>query len=186
MKEELLNAHVLLCSWEHEFELIYYKLHESHIHFIRPCIHQVTHLVSEAIHKGPPICYAQWTMERTIGNLGKQIRQPSKPFANLSHEGVWRCQVNSLLSIMPELNDSNAGLPYGSVDLGNGYVLLRKWAKYAIIPHGDKAAAILQFLSPGHALPHIKKWARLCLPNGQITRSAWREALRLPEQIHVS
>ncbi|KIM56274.1 hypothetical protein SCLCIDRAFT_133017, partial [Scleroderma citrinum Foug A] len=100
MKEEPLNAHALLCSWEHEFELTYYKLCKSRIHFVQPCIHQVTHLVSEAIHKGPPICYAQWTMEHTIGNLGEQIRQPSKPFANLSHEGVQWCQVNSLLSIM--------------------------------------------------------------------------------------
>jgi len=87
-KEELLDAHALLCSWEHEFELIYYRLQESRIHFVRPCVHQVVHLVSETIFKGPPICYAQWTMECTIGNLGEQIRQPSKPFANLSREGV--------------------------------------------------------------------------------------------------
>ena len=72
-KEELLDAHALLCSWEHEFELIYYRLQESRIHFIWPCMHQVVHLVSEAIFKGPPICYAQWTMEHMIGNLGEQI-----------------------------------------------------------------------------------------------------------------
>jgi len=186
MKEELLDAHALLCSWEHEFKLVYYKLRESRIHFIWPCVHQVTHLVSEAIHKGPPICYAQWTMERTIGNLGEQIRQPSKPFANLSREGVRQCQVNSLLSIMPELDDSNNGLPHGLVDLGNGYILLRKCSKNATIPRGDEAAAISQFLGPGHLLPCIKKWARLRLPNGQIARSAWREALRPPEQIRIS
>ena len=185
-KEELLNAHALLCSWEHKFELIYYKLRESRIHFVRPCVHQVVHLVSEAIHKGPPICYAQWTMERTIGNPGKQIRQPSKPFANLSREGVRRCQVNSLLSIMPELDDSNTGPPYGSVDISNGYILLRKRAKNAVIPRGDEAAAISHFLGPEHVLPRIKKWAQLRLPNGQIACSAWRETLRLPEQICVS
>ena len=49
-------------------------------------------------------------MERTIGNLCEQIRQPSKPFANLSCEGMQQCQVNSLLSIMPELDDSNAAI----------------------------------------------------------------------------
>ncbi|KIM56828.1 hypothetical protein SCLCIDRAFT_29257 [Scleroderma citrinum Foug A] len=163
-KEKLLDAHALLCSWEHEFELIYYRLQESRIHFIRPCMHQVIHLVSEAIFKGPPICYAQWTMQRTIGNLGEQIRQPSKPFANLSH----------------------TGLPYGSVDLGDGYVLLRKCAKHPIIPCGDEAMAILDFLDHGYALPRITKWAWLRLPNGQIARSAWREKLHLPDQIHVS
>ncbi|KIK25482.1 hypothetical protein PISMIDRAFT_9518 [Pisolithus microcarpus 441] len=85
---QLVDAHTLLCSWEREFELIYYQLLEDHIHFVRPCVHQVVHLVLEAVHKGPPICTAQWTMERTIGNLGEQIRQPSKPYANLSREGV--------------------------------------------------------------------------------------------------
>ncbi|KIM60882.1 hypothetical protein SCLCIDRAFT_26240 [Scleroderma citrinum Foug A] len=87
---------------------------------------------------------------------------------------------------MPELDDSNNGLPHGSVDLGNGYILLRKRSKNAIIPRGDEAAAISQFLGPGHLLPHIKKWAQLRLPNGQIAHSAWREALRPPEQIRVS
>jgi len=87
---------------------------------------------------------------------------------------------------MPELNDSNPGLPYGSVDLGNGYVLLRKRAKHLIIPRGDEATAILEFLGPEYALPCITKWARLRLLNGQIARSAWREKLRLPEQLRVS
>ena len=39
------------------------------------------------------ICYAQWTMERTIGNLGQEIRQPSKPYENLAEEGLRRSRV---------------------------------------------------------------------------------------------
>ncbi|KIK17037.1 hypothetical protein PISMIDRAFT_635038, partial [Pisolithus microcarpus 441] len=183
---QLVDAHTLLCSWEREFELIYYQLLEDRIHFVRPCVHQVVHLVSEAVHKGPPICTAQWTMEHTIGNLGEQIRQPSKPYANLSHEGVRWCQVNSLLSIMPELDSSNTGLPYSSVDLGDGYTLLHKRSKHSVTLRGGEAIAISQFLGPGHVVPRIKKWARLCLPNGQIARSAWRESLRPAEQIHMS
>lgn len=183
---ELVDAHALVCSWEREFELSYYQLLEERIHFVRPCVHQVVHLVSEAVHKGPPICTAQWTMERTIGNLGEQIRQPSKPFANLSREGVRRCQVNSLLTIMPELDDSSSGLPHGSIELGDGYALLRKRSKHAVTPCGDEATAFSQFLGPGCALPHIKKWAWLRLPNGQVARSAWRELLRPPEQIRIS
>ena len=35
-------------------------------------------------------------------------------------------QVNALLGIMPELDDGIRGNPMGSVDLGEGYVLLRK------------------------------------------------------------
>ncbi|KAI5991676.1 hypothetical protein F5J12DRAFT_727293, partial [Pisolithus orientalis] len=29
-------------------------------------------------------------------------------------------------------------------------------------------------------------WAQLCLPNGQVVCSAWRESLQPPEQLHVS
>ena len=87
---------------------------------------------------------------------------------------------------MPELDDSDTGLPYSSVNLGDRYVLLRKRAKHPIIPRGDEAMAILDFLDHGYALPHITKWARLRLPNGQIARSAWREKLCLPDQIRVS
>jgi hypothetical protein len=124
--EELRDAHALFCSWENEFELIYYQRKEDRLHFIRPCVHQVCHLVPETIRKGPPICYAQWTMERTIGNLGQEIRQPSNPYANLAREGVRRCKVNTLLSAMPELDEPPKGLPQGAVDLGDGYALLRK------------------------------------------------------------
>ena len=70
---ELQQAHGLLCSWEHEFETLYYQRQEDCLHFIRPCIHQVLHLVPETFLKGPPICYVQWTMEHTIGNLGQEI-----------------------------------------------------------------------------------------------------------------
>jgi len=54
---------------------------------------------------------------------------------------------------MPELDDSNTGLLYGSVNIGNGYVLLRKRAKNAVIPRGDEATAISHFLGPEHVLP---------------------------------
>ncbi|KAG2080733.1 uncharacterized protein F5147DRAFT_749270 [Suillus discolor] len=123
--QELVHAQALLCCWEQDFELLYYHRREDRIHFIRPCVHQTNHLVSETVWKGPSICYAQWTMERTIGNLGQEIHQPSNPFVNLSQKGVRHCRVNTLLSIMPELNNSCQGLPNGSVDLGDGY----KWAR---------------------------------------------------------
>ncbi|KAG1747507.1 hypothetical protein EDD22DRAFT_958220 [Suillus occidentalis] len=118
--QELVHAQALLCCWERDFELLYYRRREDRIHFIRPSVHQTNHLVSETVCKGPSICYAQWTMEQTIGNLGQEICQPSNPFANLSQEGVRRCRVNTLLSIMPELDNSCQGHPNGSVDLGDG------------------------------------------------------------------
>ncbi|KAG1834015.1 hypothetical protein DFJ58DRAFT_719384 [Suillus subalutaceus] len=60
--EELTDAFILLGTWKREFETLYYQLREDRLHF-------TSHLVTETVQKGPPIRYAQWTMERTIGNL---------------------------------------------------------------------------------------------------------------------
>ena len=184
--EQLKDAQSLLCTWEREFELLYYQLKECRIHFVRPAVHQVAHLVPEAVQKGPPICYAQWMMERTIGNLGQQIRQPSKPFANLAREGVRRCQVNALISLIPELDDSPQVLPRGAVDLGGGYVLCRKRAKHPIFPGPELSQAIQLLLGGDQAVPRIIKWARLRLPNGQVARSLWKESDHLDRQLRIS
>ena len=84
--EDLVIAQSLLCHWERGFEDLYYRYQEARLHFVRACGHQVGHLTSETIGKGPAICYAQWTMDRTIGNLGQEIRQPSHPYPNLAQK----------------------------------------------------------------------------------------------------
>ncbi|KAG1832614.1 hypothetical protein DFJ58DRAFT_671041 [Suillus subalutaceus] len=184
--EDLQHAQSLLCYWEQEFEHLYYQHKEYRLHFVHPCIHQTNHLAQETVQKGPPICYAQWTMERTIGNLGQEIRQPSQPYANLSQQGVRRCRINTLLSMMPELDEPPKGLPEGAVDVGDGYVLLRKRERYPICPTGQHALAITAFLRHGQQLPRIRKWARLRLPNGQTARSSWREKLKPLEKTRMS
>jgi hypothetical protein len=184
--EELTDAFILLGTWEREFETLYYQLREDRLHFVRPCAHQTSHLVTETVQKGPPICYAQWTMERTIGNLGQEIRQPSRPYANLSQQGLRRCMVNTLLSTMPDLDEPRKRLSDTAADLGDGYALLRKRERYAKLPVGEEAQAISEFLGPNHPLPRIKKWSRLLLPNGQIARSAWREKLRSLDKTRMS
>ncbi|KIN96965.1 hypothetical protein M404DRAFT_32804 [Pisolithus tinctorius Marx 270] len=181
-KQDLEHAYVLLCSWGREFELIYYQLRQDRLHFIRPCVHQVLHLVTETMHKGPPICYAQWVMERTIGNLGQEIWQPSKPYKNLAEEGVRRCRVNALLAIMPKLDDGIKGDPMGSINLGDGYILLRKRDKRPWLPTGEEARIVSEFI--GRPPDQFKRWVRLCLPNGQIARSLWREKLKPSTQVH--
>ena len=47
-------------------------------------------------------------MERTIGNLGQEIKQPSNPYANLSQRGLIRAQVNALKAIIPALDTTSA------------------------------------------------------------------------------
>jgi hypothetical protein len=181
---EMQAANDILAEWEFEFETLYYQRREDRIHFIRPCAHQVNHLVAEAVQKGPPVCYAQWTMERTIGNLGQEIRQPSEPYENLSREGIRRSQVNALKAMLPELDEPPKGLPAGAVDLGDGYALLRKRDPEPAYPRGAEREAITLFLNGPP--PQIFKWARLRLPNGQIARSYWRESLKPSHKLRVS
>jgi hypothetical protein len=66
----------------------------------------------------------QWTMERTIGNLGQEIHQPSNPFANLSQWGLQCCQIGALEAMIPNLETLPPDVPQGAKDLGNGYILL--------------------------------------------------------------
>jgi hypothetical protein len=119
-------------------------------------------------------------MERTIGNLGEEIKQPSNPYANLSQRGVRRCQVNAMKAMFPALDTTDTEAqksPRGSKDLGDGYVLLRARDEWLHKIDGDAAAAIRKFLKAQDATGELtlKRWARLRLPNGQIARSAWKE-----------
>jgi hypothetical protein len=153
----------------------------------------VAHLAAEVTQVGPAICSSQWTMERTIGNLGQEIRQPSNPFANLSQRGLQRCQINALKAMIPDLDPSPSTLPRGSKDLGDGYVLLRaKDNASRNIPNSEKSA-LNTYLKDTHNLslpddwhPSITRWARLRLPNGQIARSAWKERLKPINKVRMA
>jgi hypothetical protein len=131
-------------------------------------------------------------MERTIGNLGEEIKQPSKPYANLSQRGVRRSQVNALKSMIPDLEKDTNRLPRGAVDLGNGYVLLRARDETAREIRGDEERAVLKYfetvvddLEIGPH-PRITRWSRLRLPNGQIAHSAWKENLKAIGQVRIA
>jgi hypothetical protein len=115
-KEQLIEAHTLLVKFVQEFEELYYQRKASRLHFCRQSIHALLHLVPEVIRLGPGAYYSQWTMERTIGNLGEEIKQPSQPFSNLSERGLRCCQVNALKSMLPHL-EPEPKLPRVSVDL---------------------------------------------------------------------
>jgi hypothetical protein len=180
--EDLKSAHLALLEFVNEFELLYYQRRPERLHFLRQSIHALTHLAPEAVRIGPPICSSQWTMERTIGNLVEEIRQPSNPYANLSQRGLQRCQVNTLKSMFPILNEEKSKIPRGALDLGRGYVLLRARDRYLHKLSGHELAAVtradIQLEYPIHDYLAVHRWARLRLPNGQIARSAWKESLK--------
>ncbi|KJA18806.1 hypothetical protein HYPSUDRAFT_144447 [Hypholoma sublateritium FD-334 SS-4] len=187
--DDLKLAGNLLRSFVEEFETFYYQRRVSRLHFCRQSIHALLHLVPEVTRIGPPICSSQWTMERTIGNLGEEIRQPSNPYANLSRRGLLRCQVNALTAMIPDLGPPAPSLPRGAVDLGQGYILLRARDRYDRSMRPPEASALLHYLarragaerySVGNSswCPKITRWARLQLPNGQVARSRWKESLK--------
>ncbi|KAJ7092934.1 hypothetical protein B0H15DRAFT_777192 [Mycena belliarum] len=180
--EQLLEAHRMLCDTAEEFEILYYQRKSSRLHFCRQSVHGLLHTVPETIRVGPGGYRSQWTMERTIGNLGEEIKQHSTPYANLSQRAIRRCQTNALKVMIPDL-EPEKGLPAGSEDLGNGFVLLRARDEYRQVIEGAYGDAIIKYLETEGDLaategwkPRVARWARLRLPNGQIIRSVWKES----------
>ncbi len=186
--DDLRRGHKLLCEFAQEFEQLYYQRRAERIHFVRQSIHLLTHLAPETIRVGPLSCYAQWTIETAIGNLGEEIRMDRDPYANIAQRGVLRAQLNSILAMFPHLNvpnldnDDSLRLPRGAKDLGQGYALLRMCQSTAKSVGDAEASAILRYWEERgwpnlDAWPRaVKRWSRLQLPNGQRARSRWYES----------
>ncbi|THH20286.1 hypothetical protein EW146_g1041 [Bondarzewia mesenterica] len=159
---ELQVAYQLLTTFCDDFETIYCEHWADRIHFVTHTIHI-------------------WPMERAIGDLTAQIRQPSKPYANLSIQGVRCAQVNALAAMAPDLNShgGRSTLPRGSIDLGGEYVLLKARDNCARKVRDCEAEAIRSYLAEvgeeNVSVTKVTRWARLRLPTGQNARSEWRE-----------
>lgn len=186
---QILRAYTLIMDFIKEFETLFYQRMVERIHFCRQCLHGLVHLAPEVIRIGPDGYRSQWTMERLIGILGQMIKQPSNPYMNLSERGVQLTQMNALSAMIPQFAKPEKGLPYGAIDLDDGYALLR--AKDSldrkVVSHEERA--LLNFFGEGvhrNSDVKVRKWARLLLPNGQIARSAWKENLKRLEQVRMS
>ena len=193
-RSQLAEAHKYIKLFCIEFEDIYVQRRADRLHMVRPSVHAILHMASETVRVGPTPLSSTWTMERLIGDLGSEIRQPSNPYQNLSQRGLRRCQINALIALFPFLDRTPKSNPQNSLDLGDGYVLLRarertgrllvEIPEYPIIRGYLEQAEreqgnLLDDTQP--ELPigaRIPRWARLRLPNGQIARSAWKEKSR--------
>jgi hypothetical protein len=107
-----------------EYEEIYVQRRSDRLHMVRPSVHAILHMPSEMVCVGPTPLSSTWTMERLIGDLGSEIRQPSNPYQNLSQRGLRRCQINTLIALFPFLDHTPKSFPQYSLDIGDGYVLL--------------------------------------------------------------
>jgi hypothetical protein len=169
------EAHSSLIQFVEEYENLYYRRRPDRLHFCRPWLHTLLHTAPEISRVGPGCYGSQFTMERAIGDLGKDIRQPSNPFANLSQIALRRSQINALLTICPELDPNAVLIPTGN-DVGNGYFLLTPSDRNASSLHGGVCWDAVQTRF-GH-MKGVRRWGRLNLPNGQIARSLYSETQR--------
>ncbi|KAF6746889.1 hypothetical protein DFP72DRAFT_822429 [Ephemerocybe angulata] len=179
-KEEIKLAHESLVTFCLEFEALYVQRNPECVHFVRYCIHNLIHLGPETIRIGPLCLLAQWTMERAIGYLTEELRQPSNPYHNLSERGLRRAQVNALNAMVGDL-EPEPSPPANSIDFGDGYLLMAPKGEISTMDEGE-CKAFTDFLrSTGQEISgqnvRVKTapWARLLLPTGQIARTGWKE-----------
>ncbi|KAI0310279.1 hypothetical protein OF83DRAFT_1070776 [Amylostereum chailletii] len=102
-RKDLHMAQKLLLECAKEFELLYYQRKASRLHFCYQSIHQVAHCAPESARVGPLGLVRQWVMERTIGDLGQEVKLASNPYTNLSQRGLHRAQDNALKLFIPDL-----------------------------------------------------------------------------------
>jgi hypothetical protein len=178
---DLTLAHRLLLEWELQFELKYYDRRTDLLHLVRPCIHSIAHAAMETIRCGPLNIVAQWALENTIGNLGREVRQPSNPFSNLSQRGLLRAQVNAITAMVPGMEIEAKPPLLVCQHFPNRFTFLcaRDEQKQPIFDKEDLALR-KYLIQAGDSSAHsstlyIQRWARLRLPNGQVCRSAWKE-----------
>jgi hypothetical protein len=176
------------------FEQLYYQHHIDCMHFVWQSIHALSHYGNEVETKGPLICASQWTMERTIGNLVEEIRQPSNPYANLGRRAIRRAQINALKAIIPSLDPdtSKPSIPRWSKDIGSGYVLLKSHERSRHAAMALESRTICDYLQ--HHYPQspefnyfdatgifrLCRWAHLRLPNLQSNRSMFATREQCP------
>ncbi|KAF9034266.1 hypothetical protein BJ165DRAFT_1417414 [Panaeolus papilionaceus] len=160
--EDLLRAHSLFVQFVEEYENLYYQRRPDRLHMCRPCLHTLLHVAFEVFRKGPGALDSQFTLERTIGDLGSDIRQPSNPFGNL---------INALYAIVPELDTFQQKPPKGSMDIGGGYLYLRprdkNWAK---LQPAEENLVFARFHTK-----NVRRWGCILLPTGQVARSMYAE-----------
>ncbi|OSD00951.1 hypothetical protein PYCCODRAFT_1370050 [Trametes coccinea BRFM310] len=176
-------AHTHLLEYVHEYELLYYQRRIDRMHFVRQSIHALVHLIPEQKRVGPGALHSQWTIENYIGNLTREIGSDKEPYANLAERAARRASINVLKAMFPSLAGDEEHVPRGSIDLGNGYALLRASDRVArrIPPHEARALIsylVRQGVDAAGWTPAVWKWARLYLPSGQIARTLWKEGER--------
>jgi hypothetical protein len=110
-------------------------------------------------------------MERAIGDLGGNIRQPSNIYGNLCQIALQQSQLNALKALYPEFDSDTNKLPAYSEDIGHGYTFLRPRDRGLVKISGAGGVIISNMFGRNK----IRRWGRLQLPNGQVAQSVYKE-----------
>ena len=184
-----MQGHELLMEFIREFEELYYQRMESRIHFIQQSVHLLSHIAPETLRLGPLSCYAQWTLETAIGNLGREIRQDRDLYANLTQRAILRAQVYSLQARFPSVkielkreDVSALTIRTRVFDSAPGYMFLPRREEVPSPLDSDELCALMVYWEE-QGWPNkeqwpnsVCRWAKTQLPNGQRARSAWFES----------
>jgi hypothetical protein len=182
-QDELAEIEELALAWQEEYEDLYVQRKMSRIHFVRPWIHLLLHLVNEIVQKGPPAYYSQWTIERVIGYLKEGLRLHSNPYANLAHVATRLCQIGALRAMLPDLvKDKSTVFDVGE-NLGDSYVALHPRDPYRQSVAVDEAHALSAYMMDNglegdaewNTRKTVLRFGRLAVGNGSVVRSLWQE-----------
>jgi hypothetical protein len=158
---------------------------ESRIHFVRHSVHLLTHIAPETLQIRPLSCYAQWTLETAIGNLGQEICQDRNMFVNLTQRAVIRAQINSLCACFPQIRfelDDESSRSHNMCKFDGGFVFLPRCEDFPS-PLTEDELLVFKRYWRAQGWPNIDtwpnavcRWAKLQLPDGQKARSVWYES----------
>ncbi|KAM6492088.1 hypothetical protein JOM56_011812 [Amanita muscaria] len=179
---QIREAHYYFTQFVEQYEHMYYQRRMERLHFCRPCLHTLLHTAPEATRVGPGAYLTQFTMERAIGDLGGDIRQPSNIYGNLCQIALRQSQINAMKALCPELDPTaNISIPAYSLDVGHGYILLCPRDRRAITLSGSEREKVYDMIGRDT----VRRWGRLRLPNGQVARSRYKESrnTQLPQRI---
>jgi hypothetical protein len=167
---QIREAHSYLIQFVEEYEHQYYQRRMDRLHFCRPCLHTLLHTSPECTRMGPGSYSTQYTMERAIGDLGGEIRQPANMFGNLCQIALRRSQINALKKVCPEF-DPPSPIPTPFHDCGEGRRLLGPRSLNPVHLAGVYSMVVNEKVGR----EKVRKWGRVQLPNGQVARSRFSE-----------
>ena len=112
-------------------------------------------------------------MESAVGSFGREVCSHSNTFTNITNCGVTCAQINAIKARIPDL-EPELTLPHGLFPFGDGYTLLHA-TDLTRCPVSDHEAEVIHASGipdssnqpPGSV--SVCRWARLLLPNGQVS-----------------